>query len=176
MRKMLKIAAIALTTLPALAQAAETPCLTASEFTGVATYSLPSVITGTAARCAATLPSSSYLRTNSSQLAVRYAAAKPTAWPVAKAAFLRLSATSDKAANDLIAKLPDPSLQTMLDAVIEGAVSQQIPTERCETIDAMVRLLAPLPPGNTAELIALAAGLGAKSGKAKAGGFSICPA
>lgn len=176
MRRMLKIAAIALTALPGLAHAAETPCLTASEFAGVATYSLPSVITGTATRCAATLPANSYLRSNSSQLATRYAAAKPAAWPVAKAAFLRLSATTDKSANDLITKLPDPSLQTMLDAVIEGAVSQQIPTERCDTIDALVRVLAPLPPENTAELIALAAGLGAKTGKAKAGGFSICPA
>ena len=176
MRKFLKMAAIGLTALPGLAQAAETPCLTASEFTGVATYSLPSVITGTAARCSAALPANSYLRSNGTQLATRYAAAKPGAWPAAKAAFLRISATTDKSANDLIANLPDPSLQTMLDAVIEGAVSQQIPTERCATIDSLVRLLAPLPPANTAELIALAAGLGAKSGKAKAGGFSICPA
>lgn len=173
---MLTIAAIGLTAVPGLAQAAETPCLTAAEFAGVATYSLPSVINGTAARCAATLPANSYLRSNGSELATRYAAAKPTAWPTAKAAFLRISATTDQAANDLIAQLPDPSLQTMLDAVIEGAVSQQIPTERCATIDSLVRLLTPLPPANTAELIALAAGLGAKSGKAKAGGFSICPA
>lgn len=176
MRGMLTASAIFLTALPGIASAAEPPCLTAAEFTGVASYALPSVINGTALRCSATLPASSFLRNNSTQLAARYAAGKPAAWPVAKAAFLRMSATSDKGANDVIAKLPDASLQTMLDAVIEGAVSQQIPTERCSTIDSMVRLLAPLPPESTAELIALAAGLGAQSGKAKAGGFSICPA
>ena len=64
----------------------------------------------------------------------------------------------------------------MIDAVMEGMVSQQIPVERCATIDRVVRLLAPLPPANTADLIALAVGLGAKSGKAKVGSFSVCPA
>lgn len=176
MRSLLKATAIALTALPGLAQAAETPCLTASEFAGVAAYSLPSVISGTAMRCAATLPTNSYLRTNAPKLTARYAEGKPAAWPVAKAAFLRLSATTDQAANGVIANLPDPSLQTMMDAVIEGAVSQHIPTEQCATIDALVRVLAPLPPENTAELIALAAGIGAQTGKAKTGAFSICPA
>jgi hypothetical protein len=175
-RKMLKMTAIALTALPGLAQAAETPCLTSSEFAGVAAYSLPSVITGTASRCAATLPANSYLRSNAPQLAARYAEEKPAAWPVAKAAFLKISATTDQAANGVIANLPDPSLQTMMDAVIEGAVSQHIPTERCATIDALVRVLAPLPPANTAELLALAVGIGAQSGKLKTGAFSICPA
>lgn len=175
MRKMLRASVVALAVLPGLAHAAEPPCLTAAEFTGVASYALPSVITGTTLRCSATLPANSYLRSNGAQLAARYATAKPGVWPVAKTAFLKISTTSDQAANAMIASLPDQSLQTMLDAVIEGAISQQIPTERCSTIDELVRVLAPLPPENTAELIALAAGLGAQSDKAKVGGFKLCP-
>lgn len=176
MRTMLKASAILLAALPGVANAAEPPCLTAAEFTGVASYALPSVISGTALRCSATLPASSYLRSNGTQLAARYAAAKPGVWPIAKTAFLKMSTSTDKAANALFANLPDQSLQTMLDAVIEGAISQQIPTERCSTIDQLVRALAPLPPENTAELIALAIGLGAQSDKAKVGAFKLCPA
>lgn len=176
MRGMLKLSAIVLAALPGIAQAAEPPCLTAAEFTSVASYALPSVISGTAQRCSATLPSNSYLRANSSQLAARYATGKPAAWPVAKAAFLKMSAATDKSANDMIAKMPDESLQTMFDAMVEGLVAQQIPVERCDTIDGIIRLVAPLPPQNTAELIALAAGLGAQSGKARTNWFSICPA
>lgn len=176
MRQLLKASAILLATLPGLANAAEPPCLTAAEFTGVASYALPSVISGTTLRCSATLPTSSYLRSNGTQLAARYAEAKPAAWPVAKTAFLKISTTSDQAANALFANLPDQSLQTMLDAVIEGAVSQQIPTERCSTIDQLIRALSALPPENTAEVIALAVGLGAQSDKAKLGAFKLCPA
>lgn len=176
MLKMLKVSAIALVALPGLAQAAEPPCLTAAEFTGVASYALPSVITGTTLRCSATLPSNSYLRNNGTQLAARYAANKPSAWPVAKAAFLKMSTAEDQGAGTMLTSLPDQSLQTMLDAVIEGAISQQIPTERCSTIDELVRVLAPLPAANTAELIALAVGLGAQSNKAKLGSLKLCPA
>jgi hypothetical protein len=175
-RRTLTATALFLATVPGIAHAAEPPCLTAAEFSGVASYGLPSVISGAALRCSATLPANSYLRSNSSQLAARYATGKPAAWPVAKGVFLKMSASTDGAASEAIARMPDPSLQTMFDAMIEGMVSQQIPTGRCTTIDSLVRLLAPLPPQNMAELIAIAAGLGAKSGKAKAGPFSICPA
>lgn len=176
MRGMLTVMAIALAGLPAAVQAAEPPCLTAAEFTGVASYALPSIITGTALRCSNSLPANSYLLGNSNQLAARYAAGKPAAWPVAKEAFLRISAATDEQASGLISQMPDPSLQVMFDAMVEGMVSQQIPVERCGTIDSIIRLVAPLPAENTAELIALAAGLGAKSGKASTDWLSICPA
>jgi hypothetical protein len=59
-------------------------------------------------------------------------------------------------------------------------VSQQIPVERCSTIDKVVRLLAPLPPANMAELVSVMVGLGAKSdaeGKPrKIGKLALCQA
>ena len=54
MRATLKAAALALAMVPGLAQAAEPPCLSPREFAALANYALPSVITGTASRCAAT--------------------------------------------------------------------------------------------------------------------------
>lgn len=165
---------MALATLPGIATAAEPPCLTAAEFTALSSYGLPSIIRGTAQRCAATLPAKAYLRRNGAQLAERYAGAKPAAWPGAKAAFLKLSSGTNSEAAEVIRNLPDSTLQPMVDGLIEGMIEQRIPSDRCDAIDRVVRLLSPLPPESTAELIALAAGLGSRTGQAKVGALSIC--
>lgn len=176
MRKSAKAAMLALVLLPGMARAAEPPCLSAGEFSSLAGYALPSVIGGTVQRCAASLPADAFLKRSGSQLAERYAAGKAGAWPGAKAAFLKLGASGNGEAQQAMRSLPDTTLQLMFDGLIEGMVGQNLPTERCGTVDRVVRLLSPLPAENTAELIALAAGLGAKSGKAKVGAFSLCPA
>jgi hypothetical protein len=170
------LAAALLALTPGLAQAAEPPCLTSGEFSSLAGYALPSLISGAAKRCGPSVGPSGYLSRSGQELASRYARGKSDSWPGAKGAFLKLSNSKDAQANQIIASLPDESLQTMLDSVMEGLASQQIPVEQCGTIDNVVRLLSPLPPQNTAELIALAVGLGTKAGKAKVGSFSICPA
>lgn len=176
MRRFVKSAAFAVACLPAVAQAAP-PCLTPSEFTALSSYSLPSIITGTTQRCASALPANAWLRQNGDRLASRYAVAKPAAWPAARAAFVKLSSGSPNGdAAGLLKSLPDASLQQMLDGLITGLVGQQLPAERCGAVDTIVRLLAPLPPENTAELIAVAVGLGAKTGKARLGALSVCPA
>jgi hypothetical protein len=175
MRILLTLAAAGLLIAPQLA-AAQAPCLTPGEFTALSSYALPSVIDGVSQRCAAQLPAEAFLRRDGAGLSKRYAAQKPGAWPGAKAAFLKLSSSGGDQAADLIRGMPDASLQPMLDAFVSGSISQKLPLGQCSTIDHVIRLLAPLPPENTAELIALAAGLGAKSGRAKAGDFSLCPA
>lgn len=162
---------------PIAAQAAAPPCLTPAEFTALSSYSLPSIITGASERCAAALPVDAWLRRNGSQLAARYAESKPASWPRAKAAFLKLGGGMANAeASELLRSLPDSTLQPMVDALISGMVSQRLPAERCSSVDRLVRLLSPLPPESTAELIGIAAGLGAKTGQAKVGTLAICPA
>jgi hypothetical protein len=178
MRRPLAFAAALLAAVPGIASAAEPPCLTPTEFTAIAGYSMPSIINGTAQRCAATLAPSAYLRTSGKNLAERYAGQKAKYWPGAKAALLKLSSGSDSSISKTFRDMPDSSLQPIADGMVEGMISQQIPLNRCATIDRLVGLLAPLPPENTAELIALAVGLGAKtdanSNRAKLGKLSIC--
>ena len=175
MRVPTSLAAAVLALAPGLAQAAQPPCLTPAEFSSLAGYALPSVINGTTKRCAQSLAPSAYLRSSGAGLASRYAARKGPNWPGAKAAFLKLSADTNRDANQVLTSLPDESLQGMLDAILEGMVSQEIPLERCSTIDRFIRLLAPLPPENTAELIALTVGLASKSEKtSKVGKLQIC--
>jgi hypothetical protein len=176
MRRLTAIAAALLAVAPTVAQAAEPPCLSPDEFTSLAGYALPSIISGTSQRCISTLGPSAFLRRSGPELIQRYAERKPAAWPAAKAAFLKLSSTTNADANNLIRTLPDASLQQMLDGLLQGMVSQQVPLDRCGAIDRLIGLLAPLPPQSTAEVIALAVGLGAKAGRARIGTISICAA
>lgn len=176
MRKPIQFMALALAAAPGVVQAAEPQCLTAREFTDLSSYALPSIITGTAERCSAALGPNAFLKRDSRALAARYAAAKPAAWPGAKSAFLKLSGGANSDAAGLFRALPDDKLQPMVDTLVEGLIAQQVPAERCRTIDTAIRLLAPLPPRNTAELIALAVGLGSRSGGGKLGKLAICPA
>lgn len=178
MRQLTVLAMALLATIPSAAQAADTQCLTAREFSALAGYALPSVISGTSQRCGPSLGPKAFLRTSGKELANRYAARKANDWPAAKSAFLKLSSTSPDAAG-AFKGMPDASLQQVLSAMMEGMVAQQIPLDRCGAIDDLVRLLSPLPAQNTAELIALAVGLGAKSTKAKSakvGPINLCPA
>lgn len=158
------------------AQAATPPCLSAAEFTAVSTYAMPVAIEAVTERCAAQLGTGAFLKTDSKRLAARYAATSRAAWPGAKAAFLKVGVGGNPEAASLFGAMPDETLQPMVDGVLASAIAQKLPTDRCAAIDRLVRLLSPLPPENTAELIALAAGLGAKSEKAKVGQFSLCPA
>lgn len=173
MRKTLHSLALVLVALPGLAQAAEPPCLTAREFTDLSTYALPSIIGATAQRCSAALGPEAFLRRSGASLSSRYASAKPGAWPGAKVAFLKLSGSD---AANLLRGLPDDKLQPLADALVEGLITQQVPTQRCRTIDTFVRLVAPLPPQNTAELIALTVGLGSQAGGGRLGRIAICAA
>jgi len=167
--------AMALAALPGMARAAEPTCLTPAEFTALATYGLPNVIKGATDRCGPSLPVGAWLPRNGASLASRYGASKPAAWPGAKAAFIKIGG-QQKDTGDIFRNLPDPSLQQMVDGLIEGMVGQQIPLEKCTMIDRVVRLLSPLPPENTAELIALAAGLGSDKGGKTASKLKLCPA
>jgi hypothetical protein len=171
MRKFATLCAAALALASSAAQAAQ-PCLTPTEASSLAAYALPSLISGTTKRCTPSLAPSAFLRKGGTELTARYAARKAHNWPAAKAAFLKIGGKDDASA--LLATLPDPSLQQMLDAIIEGMVAQEIPAERCTSIDRVIGLLAPLPAQNTAELIAVLLGLTSKTGGAKAGSFSIC--
>ena len=176
MRKLIQLLAMAVIAAPGVVHAAAAPCLTAREFTDLSTYALPSIITGTAQRCSGTLGPEAFLKRGGNALAARYAAAKPAAWPGAKAAFLKLSSGMHADAGGIFKALPDDKLQPMVGTLVEGLIAQQVPTERCGAIDRAVRLLSPLPAQNTAELIALAVGLGLRGGGGKVGQIAICAA
>ena len=170
------ITAAALTIAPGLAHAAEAPCLTAGEFTNLSTYALPSPIDGASQRCSASLPADSFLRMDAGSLANRYTTGKISAWPGAKAAFFKLTSGAGPDAEQMLKSMPDQTVQQLVDGFVKGKVTQEIPLERCGTIDRLLRLLSPLPPESTAEIIGLAVGLGSKAGSPHLGKIGICKA
>lgn len=176
MRRLVLIALIAALPAPLLAQAAEPVCLTPREVTALSTYALPSAIGGVTRNCAATLPASAWLPQNGAALAQRYSSGKAQAWPAARAAFLKMSTATNPEAAQLFAALPDESLMPLADAALSGIVAAKVKPETCPAIDRALSLLAPLPAENTAELIALAVGIGARTGEPRLGKFALCKA
>ena len=175
MRSFLSLAAAGtLLATPALAQTAAQPCLTKGEFTALATYAMPSAIEGVTKRCAGTLGTDAYLAKNGNALTVRYAKDKNAAWPQAKAAFFKFSASKGDQTTNFMRQLPDESLRPIVDTVVEGMASQEIALKDCAAIDEFVRLLAPLPARNTAALLTLIIAFADEPDAGKLGGFTIC--
>jgi len=151
------VVAAMLALFPGLASAADSACLTKAEASSLVTYALPEAITAAGERCRTTLPANAFLPTQGARLAARYGVQKEKSWPAAKSAFLKLS-TSGKdngQASGFIAQMPDPSLRTIVDAAVEGGVSQAIPLKACGKLDLAVDLLSPLPPENMAGIVTL---------------------
>jgi hypothetical protein len=177
--------AIGLALVPAAAQAAEPACLTSGEVSAMVSYALPSALDGVSQRCSAALPADAFLRAGGPALAARYTAARPTVWPVAKAAFLKLGSSSDAEAGKLLTLLPDEAIQQLVDTTLKAKVADSLPLTRCTVVDRVVKLLAPLPPDNMAELLALAVRLGtagtppgsppAPARLSKLGKLNLCP-
>jgi hypothetical protein len=173
MRILAAIAVAAVTCQPVLAKSAQSACISPKQAEGLMGYALPSVIAGTSKRCAGTLANESFLKANGEALASRYAARKDANWPAAKDAFLTMSNGKDDASK-VLRQLPDSSLREMIDVILEGMIVQEIPVSDCGKIDSFVRLLAPLPPENTAELLALTMSMVGNSKPAKPGAMAIC--
>ncbi|MFC3214469.1 hypothetical protein [Novosphingobium panipatense] len=168
-RTLALLAAIA----PCTAMAAQSVCITKAEATSLITYALPQAISATAKRCAPSLPANAFLRTRSAELVSRYAGQKDRHWLKAKPAFMKAVNAQDAGSAKMFASLPDESLRQMADVFVEGFVSQRIATRSCKQLDLAIDLLSPLPPENTAGLIALTLDM-ARDANARAGSVSLC--
>jgi hypothetical protein len=134
------------------AQAATTSqCLNPQEMQGLVAYFLPDVLSQVTKNCAAYLPADSYLRTGLPRLASQLTANKPATWPVAKAAFFKLSDPKD--IKDM-GSLPDKALQPLVDAVIASKMSIPVTPSICGEVNDISEALAPLTGDQTVHLLA----------------------
>lgn len=138
----------------AQAQLQTGPCLSEQEVGSLVTYALPVVMDSAMKACAPRLSPQGYFATQGTALVQRYTARKPGAWPQAKAALLKLgdSDKSDKM-GDMITKLPDSALQPFAEGMVAQMVAEGIKPDQCTAIERATRLLSPLPPENTADLL-----------------------
>lgn len=168
--------ALLLALTPATAQAAERDCLTPSEVSAVAIYTLPAMLRGAAQRCAPALPGSSFLKTNGASLSQRYARNRDKQWPIAKRAIIKAGSTLNPAAGPSLRQLPEATLKPMVDELVIAAVDQHLDPNRCQTVDRLVMLLSPMPTALAAATIALTTGLIARSGQRRIGQLRTCAA
>ena len=171
------LAALALVALPTEA-AAQDACLSAGELTALATFAMPSALDGVIASCAPQVGADAFLATQGPGMVAAYAARKDAAWPAARKAFFRIAESGkpeDKTVSQAMGSLPDAALQPFVEGMIGSMIGAKLKPEQCRTADKLMRLLAPLPPENTAELLSTIFELADADKKAKASaGFHIC--
>lgn len=164
-----------------VAAAQDPACLSEREVTSLVTYALPVVMNSTMKTCSPQLSPQGYFATQGSGLVQRYAARKSAAWPEAKAALIKLGGNDDKM-KDIVANLSDEALQPFAEGIVSAMVTKGIKPGQCKAIERGVRLLSPLPPENTAELVTFILVLADKPkvrgavGASKKSDLPICPA
>lgn len=151
-------------------------CLTERELTGLVTFALPSLMDSTIKTCRPHLAAGGFFAIQGPSLLTRYAAGKETAWPLAKGALMKLGTDKDAQTMDMVRNLPDNALQPFAEAMIAKMVAGKIKSDQCVAIERGARLLAPLPPENTAELITFIVSVVDKPKPGKKADLSLCPA
>jgi len=156
-------------------------CLSEREVASLVTYALPVVMDSTIKACRPQLSAEGYFAAQGPALVQRYGARKGSAWPEAKAALLKLGG-KDARMKDMVASLSDEALQPFADGIVSQLVVKRIKPGQCKSIERATRLLSPLPPENTAELLTFVIILAEKPtvrgavGAPKKSDFPICPA
>ena len=168
--------AAAAVAMPASAVAAEAQCLAPAEVRALTTFAMPSVLTGLIDRCAPEVGSSGFMSTQGRGLVASYAAHKDAAWPNARKAFFRLAGSKGDSseATEMMAKMPDAALQPFVEGMIGGMIGSKLKPGQCAIADKLMRLLAPLPPENTSELLGTIIELAEGDKKSGPGGLAIC--
>lgn len=156
------------------------PCLTEREVSSLVTYALPVVMDSAIRSCAPALSPQGYFATQGPSLVARYAARKPAAWPAAKAALFKLGGPSagenDRKMRDMITSLPDDALQPFAEGMVAQMIAKEIKPGQCKAIERATMLLAPLPPENTADLVAFIVQLADQPKPGRKQTFAVCPA
>ena len=138
---------LALFATPALAQR---QCVTDAEAQAFASVAMPEIIRETGRVCARTLPATSLVRRQSGAFLAKYDAEADRAWPMARAAIVKLS---DPAIDLLLeSQYARPLIVSLLAPQLVGRIA----LSDCAAIDRLSTLLEPLPPANTAGIVVVA--------------------
>lgn len=136
------------------AAAAQAPCLTEAEISGMVAFSMPAVLQGVMTSCKPHLSAQGFFAQQGPAMVQRYSADKDAAWPLAKTAFLKFGAEKDDKTMEQVANLPDDALKPFVEGMVQQMVSGEIKPASCAPIERATMLLEPLPAKNTASLVA----------------------
>lgn len=126
---------------------AQTRCVTDNEAQAFALVAMPEIIRETGRVCGAALPAASLVRRQSGAFLAKYDAEANRAWPIARAAIVKLS---DPAIEVLVqSEYARPLITSLLVPQLVGRIA----IADCPVIDRLTTLLEPLPPRNTAGIV-----------------------
>lgn len=134
------------------AAANSTACISEAEVSGLAIYAMPSLLDGVGGICAEHLSPDGFLASNGVQLADNYTELSQSSWPLAKSGLMKFIG-DDSGDLAMFAELPDEAVRPFVDAIIIQKITGEIKPGDCSRIERGIRILAPLPPENTGELI-----------------------
>lgn len=135
---------------PAAQAATASACITRTEVHAMVGYFLPTLVRSAVTTCTPHLPADAYLVARAPNLAAELESGQDAAWPLAKAAFLKMGGGKDMGP---VAKMPDAVLRPFVEAAIEGELAPSIKPETCADIDRVAATLEPMPAANTVNLI-----------------------
>ena len=147
---------------PVAAAAQEKPCITEGEVGALVIFLAPSLIHAVRERCEGQLAGDGFLAREGDAFAARYAALRDTAWPEAKAGFVKFADSDtkrDREEAQAMASMPDETLQPMIEAVIAKEASDNINVRDCARVERMLAALAPIEPRVAANVIGVVLGL-----------------
>ena len=142
--------ALCLSSVAARAQS-DPPCITVREMHGLVAYFMPAVLEEVSTNCAARLPESSYLRAGLRPLQTSLDQGKEAAWPLARAAFFKISNAKDA---KTMTSLSDRALRPLVDEVLGEKMKIPVDGQMCGEINDIAEALAPLSPDQTIHLLA----------------------
>lgn len=148
------------------AQQAAKPCITAPEAADLLLFMAPEVIKGAGAVCRSALPDTALARRTTGPFIERYVAEADAAWPLAKAAILKLGGKEAEG------KLQGDGAKAMVKSMLGPKIAESFKPKDCAGIDRLLTTLEPLPPRAVAEMFVAIVQLSQKRG----GDLPICSA
>ena len=184
MRPLLRLtatAALLALSQPVLAQGS---CVQQEDVADAATYAMPLVIEALQSRCTEVLPANSFIMNEGADLSAEFEPLRDSAWPGARRLLVGAIESktgakrewADQAAPgtggimQTLMRMEGDELRPFVDALALQLIAEEIEPETCGKANALLPLLAPLPPENYGALVATVMGFVGK----KEGAMQIC--
>mgnify|MGYP001188065241 FL=1 len=163
---------------------AEGNCLQPEDIADATTYAMPLFVEALQSSCADVLPANSYVMNEGPALAAEFQPLRDQAWPGARRLLVGLieDKTGANRANaeaagpgmggvvQTLMRMEGDELRPFVDAIAMQIIAEEIEPDTCGDVDALMPLLAPLPPENYGALLATLMGFVEK----KDGELSFC--
>lgn len=144
-------------------------CVPQEDLSDGIVYAMPLIVQAVEGRCSKTLSADGYLAMQGHRLKDKFAAHQNDAWPGALRLINHFAGSEEPGITELVQALPEDAVRPFVDAIVVEKIGAEIKPKDCSRIERGLKLLEPLPPTATAELIAILASM------EKSEDLGLCP-